>query len=433
MKKSFTLSPALALAHAGPTLAIHPAAIGRAFSLMEEDEPVGEVTAPTIGNVAIMHVRGPLSQRTASHMCGVSLGYDSIAEGFARILSEPSVGAVVLVIDSPGGAVPGLFTCVERMTAARDLAKKPVFAFADEMICSAAYAIATVATGGIFLPSSGEVGSVGVLTIHCDESQAQEGRVYTIVKSGPRKAEGNSLEPLTDSARLMIQTRVNELASQFFGLVSTARGLSPEQVRALEGASFLGREAVTAGLANGVATLDQVLSLAASAAASGASEMTDEEKAEMADLKARLAAAEQKIAAIDEEEAPAEDAPADAPADDEDEEETPAEASTEVADLKAELALLKITAAVDTASRAGKVEPAKRKEMIALGQQIGLASLKTVLDAIPAHAVASRSKSKASEASAAVTAMEASIAKTMGITPEQFAATKARIAATTED
>lgn len=433
MNKSFTLTPALALAHAGPTLALHPGAIGKAFALMGEDSAIGEVT-PATGRVAVLHIRGPLSQRTTAHMCGISLGYDTIAAGFARLLADPQVGAVVLAIDSPGGDVAGLFSAVERMRSVRADSSKPVFAFADELCCSAAYAIACVANAGIFLPSSGELGSVGVLSIHCDESGAQEGRTFTVFRSGSRKAEGNPLEPLTDVARLSFQARIDDLAAQFFELVATSRGLSPEQVKALEGASFLGREAVAVGLANGVATLDQVLVLAASAAVGVP--MTDEEKSEMDSLKARLAAAEEKLAALegDEEETPADDAPADeAPSEDMPADEEEDSAKAEIARLRAELAKRDIQAAVDAASRQGKVEPAKRAAMVALGEQIGLDGLKVVLDALPAHAITRGPKSPTGSGSAnaaALTALELTVAKQMGQSPEAYAKEKARIAAT---
>lgn len=410
-----------ALALAGEALAIEPTAFGRAF-LPTDARLEADPESPS-GMVAVVHVTGPLFQRSFESPFGSVEGYDAIVAKFDAALKHPQVGAVVLLIDSPGGAVAGCFEAVRRMREARRAASKPVFAYADELAASAAYAIACVADQGIFVPKSGDVGSVGVLSVHAEVSAANEqaGFKVTVVRSGPRKAEGNPVEPLGDVARAAMQLRVDELALQFFELVAEARGISVEQVRAFEGALFSGQQAAANGLATRIATLEEVLTMAAQAAGVPMA-MTDEEKAEMDRLKAENEDLKAKLAEEEEEE---ETPPP--PPEEEEEEET---AEAKVARLEAEIAKRDIAAAI-TAS--GKVPPGNRAEMIELGERIGLAGLKVVLKAMPTPPVARKGHQQTAITAAAVlTPTELTVAKQMGISPEQFAKTKAEMAAQKE-
>lgn len=425
-----------ALALPGDVLAISPAAFGRAYlptdARLEADPSAG--TEP--GMVAVVHVCGPLAQRSFDSVFGSIDGYDAIAARFDAALKHPQVGAVVLLIDSPGGDVAGCFEAVRRMSEARDRAGKPVFAYADEMIASAAYAIATVATAGIYAPRSGDVGSVGVLAIHSDGSAADEkdGVKFTVVRSGARKAEGNPLEPLTDAARGAMQTRVDELALQFFELVAEGRGLTVDAVRALEGAMFSGQQAVAMGLANGVASLEEVL-IKAGSAVSGVP-MTDEEKKEMDALKAENEALKAKLADADEgEEESAEATDEEDTSEGESEEEepkkkpVPAAANATADKLKAELVAQDVKDVVDAAGRAGKVEPAGRAALFEEGLRIGAAALAARVEGLaPKVATKGSGKSAATAPGRPVVTLSAedrSVAKQLGIPEDQFAAQKA--------
>jgi ClpP class serine protease len=147
-------------------------------------------------------------------------------------------------------------------------AGKPCFAYADELAASAAYGVAMVADSGVYLPASGQVGSIGTVMVHIDESGALEGAGVkaTIVRSGPQKFTASSLEPLSAEARAKMQARVDMTAALWAGVVAERRGGTAASWLALEGAVFSGAEAVKVGLADGVASLDQVMAMAAAAA-----------------------------------------------------------------------------------------------------------------------------------------------------------------------
>jgi signal peptide peptidase SppA len=223
------------------------------------------------GDVAVIPLRGFLAKGEPSGIMGMLFGGTS-ADRFARdvvaALRDPSIGAVVMDVDSPGGEVAGTPEAAAMIRDARG--GKPLISVANTIMGSAAYYIGAQADEVVVSPS-GMVGSVGVFAAHVDESKAleTEGRKVSLISYGRRKVEGNPYEPLTDEARASIQARVDYAGELFVadvakGRTSSAMGrrVSADKVRAGygEGAPLVAPEAVAAGVADRIATLDEVLS-----------------------------------------------------------------------------------------------------------------------------------------------------------------------------
>lgn len=220
-------------------MAIDADAINRAF-VVPGDSNGNALT----GRYAVVTISGPLMQRATWWD-----GYDAICQRFCDALAASD--GVLLKIDSPGGMVAGCFEAVRSMLAAKKASGKPVVAYVDEQCCSAAYALATVADA-IVLPPSGSIGSVGVIATAAEMSQALKasGIRVAVVTSGARKADGHPAVPMTEAQIARLQSDVNALAGQFFGIVGAARGMSVDAVRALEAGVFLGANGVAVGLAD---------------------------------------------------------------------------------------------------------------------------------------------------------------------------------------
>ncbi len=108
---------------------------------------------------------------------------------------------------------------------------------------------------------TGEVGSVGVVAVHVDESgaDAKAGLAWTFVFAGESKIDGNAHEPLSARARATIQADVDHLYAQLCGLVASNRRLTNEAVRGTNAAVYRGELAIRVGLADRVGTLDQAI------------------------------------------------------------------------------------------------------------------------------------------------------------------------------
>lgn len=245
--------------------AIHEPALGR--PMRSRSAAMAEPrTTPSGTRIAVVPIAGPLMQRGRSAWFGEIDGYDRIEARFAEALANAD--AVVLLIDSPGGACAGCFEAAERMIAMRNASGKPVVAFADELAASAAYAMACIADAGIIAPPSGFVGSVGVISMHATAYRAWQemGVDFRTFRSGPKKAIGGFYEPLSEDAAAEMQKHVDDLAQLFASHVASARGKSPAEVLALEGALFSSKDAKSHGLLDTIGSLEDAVRIAAGAA-----------------------------------------------------------------------------------------------------------------------------------------------------------------------
>lgn len=232
--------------------------------------------------VTVVTVRGPLEQRATmhDHCGGWTDGHDAIAERLCAALCE---GDVVLVIDSPGGAHAGLQEAIRRVQKCKADYGRRITAYADEMIGSAAYWWAATVADEIYLPEAGIVGSIGARSSHCSEAGhlAQEGvEVTYFAAPGIGKVAFAPELPLSDIGKARGERDVWIAFDAFAAAVGASRGLSRQDLVELDADALTGQAAVDAGLADGVASLDDVLAYAlAQAGGEGVAESSDYEAA----------------------------------------------------------------------------------------------------------------------------------------------------------
>lgn len=215
------------------------------------------------GAVAVASISGPLIPGNpwyASFMGAT--GYGEIREALVQAAQDPDVGAIVMDIRSGGGAVSGV-TDVADLIQRIDTQVKPVYAYTDGTMASAAYWLGSSARK-IGISKAAEVGSIGVLTVHTDVSRAldADGITQTVIRSGPYKALGHPSEKLSSLANQVLADQVQETADVFTEHVAQQRGMPAEKVdtEVGQGRMFMGSKAVEAGLADEVTTFDEFLS-----------------------------------------------------------------------------------------------------------------------------------------------------------------------------
>jgi hypothetical protein len=150
--------------------------------------------------VAVIPVIGSLVRRKSMMDAWSGLtSYSDIATCLRCALDDPRVRAILLQVDSFGGEASGCFELCDELYAARG--RKPIWAVGDVDALSAGYAILAQADRVLVAPS-GSAGSIGAVAVHCERSQFNEamGYTYTVFRAGTRKAELNSLEPITKAA-----------------------------------------------------------------------------------------------------------------------------------------------------------------------------------------------------------------------------------------
>lgn len=213
-------------------------------------------------NVAVVPVHGPISHRGSifSYLFG-GTSTEDVSQQLRQYVNDPTVGAIVLDIDSPGGDVDGVDELASEIYQARKL--KPIVAVSNALCASAAYYLASQASELVASPSS-LTGSIGVYTVHEDISQLLDnaGVKVNLIKFGENKAEGNPYEALSDPAREHLQEMVDTYGDAFEKAVARGRGVKQEDVHKKfgQGRVYDAKKAVKLGMADRIGTLDDVLS-----------------------------------------------------------------------------------------------------------------------------------------------------------------------------
>jgi capsid assembly protease len=233
-----------------------------AADLEARHEAKAKPRATQKGSVAVMDVYGIFTQRTtqADVSAGGLFSCESFSKAFAKVVADPSVKAIVLNIDSPGGSVFGVQELADEIYKARET--KHIVAVSNSLCASAAYWIAAQCDRVVVTPG-GQIGSIGVFTVHEDWSKAYEdaGVIPTIIEAGKYKTEGTYLKPLTEEGLEAIQDDVNFYYDQFTKAVARGRGVKQADVRKGfgEGRVVNSKGAIDSGIADEINTLDGVL------------------------------------------------------------------------------------------------------------------------------------------------------------------------------
>lgn len=215
------------------------------------------------GAVAVIPVYGVLAHRIheVDNTSKPLTSTERLANQVRQAAADPQVGTIVLDIDSPGGSAFGVQELGETIFEARK--SKHIVAQVNNTAASGGYWIASQATEIVVTPS-GMVGSIGVIVPHTDASAAYEklGVKREYITYGKYKAEGNDTGPLDDDARAYLQGMVNVFGESFTKAVARGRNLPVATVRGEafgEGRMRLAKDAVSAGMADSIGTLEETI------------------------------------------------------------------------------------------------------------------------------------------------------------------------------
>lgn len=211
--------------------------------------------------VAVIPVFGIIMPRASDFdMSETGTGIDQLRAQFRQAVADPNVSSIVLLFDSPGGSVYHVDEFAQEIFDARQ--QKKIVAQIDPLCASAAYYLATQASE-ITITPSGEVGSIGVRSMHVDFSAAlqQKGIKVTHISAGKYKVEGNPHEPLSEDGLAFSQKRVNEYYDSFTKAVARGREVKNSDVTNGfgEGRVLGAAEAKSLGMVDRLATFDETL------------------------------------------------------------------------------------------------------------------------------------------------------------------------------
>lgn len=201
--------------------------------------------------VAVLPVSGPIFRygNILTEISGAT-SVEVLATDFRAALDDPDIRGIVLEIDSPGGQIAGISEFADQVAAAG----KPTVAYISDLGASAGYWIASAADQ-VIIRDTAAAGSVGVVaTLRRDK---KDDRIQIVSSQSPRKR----VDPETEDGRAVLQAVVDDIADVFIARVASYRAVSAEHVLEHfgQGGLLVGKNAVSAGLADGLGSLESII------------------------------------------------------------------------------------------------------------------------------------------------------------------------------
>lgn len=210
-------------------------------------------------SVAAIPVRGPLFRHASLFtVASGATSYQTLRTDLQAALDDESVKSIVLDIDSPGGEVNGLAELGDAIYAARQ--QKQVTAYVGGTAASAAYWLASAASQIVVSPTA-ELGSIGVIMAHLDDSKAREAAGQRVIQFISSQSPDKRLNLDSKDGRAKMQQRVDDLGEIFVGAVARNRNVTNETVMGDfgKGTVMIASRALAAGMADRVSDFESVV------------------------------------------------------------------------------------------------------------------------------------------------------------------------------
>lgn len=196
---------------------------------------------------------------------GVIIDAQQTVGDLKKFGESPSVKAIVLRIDSPGGGVVPSQEIHDAVKRVRTKNNKAVVASMGTVAASGGYYIAA-ATDRIIANPGTLTGSIGVIMelANLEGLLKKIGVESVVVKSGRHKDIGSPFRKMNEEDRHILQSVMDDVHSQFIEAVAEGRSLEVGAVQPLaDGRIFTGRQAKDAKLVDELGDLDDAIKLAA--------------------------------------------------------------------------------------------------------------------------------------------------------------------------
>ncbi|MDF7808286.1 signal peptide peptidase SppA [Pontiellaceae bacterium B12219] len=184
---------------------------------------------------------------------------ESVLSQIRAATIDEQVEAILLEVDSPGGAVTPsdeIYAALEQFK--REDESRIVMVFVRDLCASGGY-YAAMAGDYIMAEPTAIVGSVGVImqTLNMEGLGEKLGLSSVTIASGANKDMLNPFEPVNPEHIEMLQTLVNSMQERFASIVEDSRGLESREL--LDGRVFNVAQALEYNLIDGVGYLQDAV------------------------------------------------------------------------------------------------------------------------------------------------------------------------------
>ena len=183
-----------------------------------------------------------------------------VAERLDRAAADPSVKAVILRIDTPGGEVTASDIIYHEILRFKERTGRPVLGLMMSVAASGGYYVASACDLIMAHPST-LTGSIGVISVfpNVESLMAKVGVKVNIIKSGPAKDSGSPFRDMTEEERKVFQGVIDEYYEGFLAVVARNRKdkVPAEKLRSIaDGRVYTAPQALKLGLIDAVGYFD---------------------------------------------------------------------------------------------------------------------------------------------------------------------------------
>ena len=219
----------------------------------------------SMNKVAVLYATGQIDSGSEGEM-----NSEDIVKELNKLADDDNVKAVVLRVNSPGGSA---FGSEQMWFAAKQLReKKPLIVSMSDYAASGGYYMSCIADTIVAQPTT-LTGSIGIFGMFPNFAGIADkiGVNFSTVKTNEIADLGNTMRPMTDSERAIIQNHINRGYELFISRCAEGRNTSNDEIKLVaEGRVWTGSDALPLGLVDVLGGLDDAIAIAAAKA-----ELTD--------------------------------------------------------------------------------------------------------------------------------------------------------------
>lgn len=203
--------------------------------------------------------------------CLGPMDYDLLTAQLEILKNDEEVKSVTLHINSPGGAVSGLFDCCDYIKSFG----KPINAYISGMACSAAYAIAT-SCDKVYAQQDSETGCCGCYAHPIEPDYEKMGLLHRVFRSKNAPRKNVSCITNEDEAKAF-QEEVDAHGDKYLAYVAANRGIDVETAEKTfgQGASVSAEYALENGMIDGICSIEDMGTTSSSLTEEGEGEDMD--------------------------------------------------------------------------------------------------------------------------------------------------------------
>ncbi|MEJ8777465.1 signal peptide peptidase SppA [Pseudogracilibacillus sp. ICA-222130] len=211
--------------------------------------------------IAVLQLNGAIMEDVVSPYFGQGYSHHRMLKTIELAAEDDSIKAVLLQINSPGGAVGPTAEIHESLLALQEEYDKPFYVTMGETAASGGYYAAAPADK-IYATSSTITGSIGVIMESMNYAGLAEkyGITFNTIKSGKHKDIMSPSREMTKEEKDILQSMIDEMYDEFVQVIVDGRQMTEEKVREIgDGRVYTGNQAKKVGLVDEIGTFNDAL------------------------------------------------------------------------------------------------------------------------------------------------------------------------------